>query len=282
MATQKMKPRWNTKISYDPAFQSLFHQGTFEARPTFLLYSNLETRFLLRGRNVTPRVTNSLIIVISVLIMHQFHWLIKFLQTERNSNWFKFKSLRESQEIPNFGIPNSFSSVDFSSQCNQEPWPMRSALLPYWMPTRAPLFLTNRRSAPLWLVTAGRQDLARAHVRAGSPLFFLSCGHTPCRALASFSLPFPPLCFDLAAVERSTPLLHAPLHPAELFGPSRAPEVLVHHRICVDKPPPSIPLMRTTIVGLLFDLNCPSHFPLPHEVVGVAQVVAGRRRSSSP
>jgi hypothetical protein len=73
MVTQKMKPHGNVKIFYGQTFQSFSHQGKFEARFTFLIYSNLGMRFLLRGRVVTPHVMNSLIIGISVLIMHQFH-----------------------------------------------------------------------------------------------------------------------------------------------------------------------------------------------------------------
>jgi hypothetical protein len=63
---------WNMKISYDPTFRSFFHQGKSEPRPAFLLNSNLGMRFLLRGRAITPHVMNSLIMVISVLIMHHF------------------------------------------------------------------------------------------------------------------------------------------------------------------------------------------------------------------
>jgi hypothetical protein len=78
MVIQKMKPRRNVKISYDPTFWSFFHQGKSEPRPAFLLYSNIRMRFLLRGRSVTPHVMNSLIIVISVLILNQLCGLIKF------------------------------------------------------------------------------------------------------------------------------------------------------------------------------------------------------------
>jgi hypothetical protein len=69
---------------------------------------------------VTPHVMNSLTFVLSIIIMHQSRLLIKFLLTKRISNWSQFKSLRESQEIPNFWIPNSFSWADLSSMCNQE------------------------------------------------------------------------------------------------------------------------------------------------------------------
>jgi hypothetical protein len=41
-------------------------------------FVNLRTRFLLRGRAVTPRDTVSLITFIKVLIKNQIHWLIQF------------------------------------------------------------------------------------------------------------------------------------------------------------------------------------------------------------
>jgi hypothetical protein len=87
MVTQKMKPRGNTKTSYDPTFQSFFHQGKdLNLALHYFLYSNLRMRFYFKGGAVIPHVMNSLIMIISVLIKHQSRGVIKFQQTERNSN----------------------------------------------------------------------------------------------------------------------------------------------------------------------------------------------------
>jgi hypothetical protein len=58
---------------------------------------------------VTPRVMNSLIMVISVLILHQIPWLIHFqVKLKEFQIDFNLKSLWESQKIPNFIIPNPY------------------------------------------------------------------------------------------------------------------------------------------------------------------------------
>jgi hypothetical protein len=49
-----------------------------------------------RSQVVTPHVTNSVIMAISVLIMHQLHQVIHFEANQRNSNQFQFKSVKES------------------------------------------------------------------------------------------------------------------------------------------------------------------------------------------
>jgi hypothetical protein len=59
--------------------------------------------------------------VISDLIMHQIPWLIHLqLKPKEFQMNFNLKSLWESQEIPNFGIPNSCSWVYSSSKFNQD------------------------------------------------------------------------------------------------------------------------------------------------------------------
>jgi hypothetical protein len=92
------------------------------AKPHHLChYFNLGMRFLLRGRDVTPCVTNFPIMVISILILHQILWLINFQSKLKELQLgFNLKCLWESQEIPNFGIPNSCSWVYLSSNLNQD------------------------------------------------------------------------------------------------------------------------------------------------------------------
>jgi hypothetical protein len=52
---------------------------------------------------VTPCVTNSLIMIISVLMLHQIPWLIHFQEKPKEFQMdFNLKSLWESQEIPKF------------------------------------------------------------------------------------------------------------------------------------------------------------------------------------
>jgi hypothetical protein len=58
---------------------------------------------------VTPHVMNSLIMVISDLILHQIPWLIHFqVKLKEFQIDFNLKSLWESQKIPNFRIPNPY------------------------------------------------------------------------------------------------------------------------------------------------------------------------------
>jgi hypothetical protein len=79
---------------------------------------------------VTPHVTNSIIMVISVLIRHQNNWLIHFQAKPKEFQMdFNLKSLWESQEIPNFGIPNSCSWVYLSFKFDQDPPVQIAAIL---------------------------------------------------------------------------------------------------------------------------------------------------------
>jgi hypothetical protein len=108
-----------------------------------------------------------------------------------------------------------------------------------------------------------------------TPLFpiFHCPGSQHHRALPFASHP----CRALPARSKHTPLI-TPMP----FCLPQAPEVPVHHRICANEPPPSLPPVRTTIIGLLFDLNCPSLFPILHRDVGAPRVAAGHCGRSSP
>jgi hypothetical protein len=60
--------------------------------------------------SITPHVMNSLIMVISVSILHQIPWLIHYQAKPKELQMdFNLKSLWENQEIPNYRIPNPCS-----------------------------------------------------------------------------------------------------------------------------------------------------------------------------
>jgi hypothetical protein len=73
MVIQKMRPRENVKISYDPTFQSFFHQGTIHTSPDIVPLLKSRDEIFFKGRVVTLDVMNSLIIVNKVLINNQIH-----------------------------------------------------------------------------------------------------------------------------------------------------------------------------------------------------------------
>jgi hypothetical protein len=72
------KATWEREDFLRSNFRSFSHQGKFEHSPALFPYLNLRMRFKLTGRAIPHHVMNSLIMVISVLIMHQIRWLIKF------------------------------------------------------------------------------------------------------------------------------------------------------------------------------------------------------------
>jgi hypothetical protein len=120
MIILKIKQCGNMKTFYGPTTPTFCRQGNQcqTSPPLPLLQSRNEISF--RGV-VTPCVMNSLIMVISVLILHQIPWLIHFQAKPKELQMdFNLKSLWESQEIPNFGILNSCSWVYLSSKFNQD------------------------------------------------------------------------------------------------------------------------------------------------------------------
>jgi hypothetical protein len=93
-------------------FTTVFNQTTF----SFLISHNLQQffhnsqQFFSQPQLITLRITNSLIMIISVLILHQTPWLIPFQAKLKEFQMdFNLKYLWKSQEIPIFGIPNSCS-----------------------------------------------------------------------------------------------------------------------------------------------------------------------------
>jgi hypothetical protein len=76
MTIWKMKPRGNVKISYDPTFQSFFHQVTSKPRPALfpLLKSRDEISFKGEGYNTSSYELTKYII--KILINNRIKWII--------------------------------------------------------------------------------------------------------------------------------------------------------------------------------------------------------------